>query len=287
MSGLKQIIRDKIGVQMIFNVQEARNLDVKIELLIMEQTHSTNYRRYGGVDNKALSDKGKTPLAMSEIVETVNVGVQKKKSVAVEGGKGNTSVPTKNSNPYARPFSVKYNRCGEVGHCSNEYPKRKALNVVEKDDDIVENEVCGSDRNCDYEEYEKEEYTCVVRKLMLSATRGDKAQLHKLFHTRCTVQGSLCDLVINSGSQENIISKDVVERLQLEMETHPSPYVIGWIKEVGGIQVHELLRCPSLLASTMMRCTVMWWIWMLVIFYLGVLGSMMWLSTRVGVTCIN
>ena len=86
MSGLKQIVRDKIGVQMIFNVQEARNLDVKIELLIMEQSHSTNYRRYGGVDNKALSDKGKTPLAMFEIVETINVGVQKEKSVAVEGG---------------------------------------------------------------------------------------------------------------------------------------------------------------------------------------------------------
>ena len=55
------------------------------------------------------------------------------------------------------------------------------------------------------------------------------------------MQGSLCDLIIDSGSQENIISKDVVERLQLEMETHPSPYAIRWIKEVGGIRVHE--RC--------------------------------------------
>ena len=53
------------------------------------------------------------------------------------------------------------------------------------------------------------------------------------------MQGSLCDLIIDSGSQENIISKDVVERLQLETKTHPNPYVIGWIKEVGGIWVHE------------------------------------------------
>ena len=35
---------------------------------------------------------------------------------------------------------------------------------------------------------------------MLSTTCGDKAQHHKLFHTRCTVQGSLCDLIIDSGS---------------------------------------------------------------------------------------
>ena len=50
------------------------------------------------------------------------------------------------------------------------------------------------------------------------------------------MQRSLCDLIIDSGSQENIISKDVVERQQLETETHLSPYAIRWIKEVG-IQV--------------------------------------------------
>ena len=51
------------------------------------------------------------------------------------------------------------------------------------------------------------------------------------FRTRCIAQGSLCDLIIDNGRKENIISKDV----QLETETHPSPYAIGWIKEVGGI----------------------------------------------------
>ena len=44
---------------------------MKAELLILKQTSSTNYRIYGGVDNKALSDKGKTPLVVSDTVETV------------------------------------------------------------------------------------------------------------------------------------------------------------------------------------------------------------------------
>ena len=87
---------------------------------------------------------------MSETVETVNVGVGKGKSVAVEGGKSNTSMPAKNSNPYARPFSVKCNRCGEVGHLSNECPKWKVVDIVEKDDDVVENEVCGPNGDDDY-----------------------------------------------------------------------------------------------------------------------------------------
>ena len=77
LSGLKQTIRNKFGMHMVSNVQEARNLAMKYWLLILEQTHSTNYRRYGGVDNKASSDKGKTPLVVSETVETINVGAGK------------------------------------------------------------------------------------------------------------------------------------------------------------------------------------------------------------------
>ena len=91
---------------------------------------------------------------MLHIVEIANVGVGKRKSVVVEEGKGNTSVPTKNNNPCARPFSVKYYKCGEIGHRFNECPKRKALNVVEKDDDVVDDEVYGLDGDDDYVEYE-------------------------------------------------------------------------------------------------------------------------------------
>ena len=57
----------------------------------------------------------------------------------------------------------------------------------------------------DYEEYEQEEYTCVVRKIMFSPNCSGETQRHKLFHTRCIVQRSLCDLIIDSGSQENIM----------------------------------------------------------------------------------
>ena len=54
-------------------------------------------------------------------------------------------MPAKANNPYAKLFGVKCYRCGEVGHHSNECPKQKAQNVVEKDNDVVENEVYGPD----------------------------------------------------------------------------------------------------------------------------------------------
>ena len=58
--------------------------------------------------------------------------------------------------------------------------------------------------------YEQEEYTCVVRKLMLSVKCDNETQRrHKPFRIRCTMKWSLCDFIIDSGSQENVINKDV------------------------------------------------------------------------------
>ena len=37
LSELKQSMRDKIRMQMVFSVQEARNVSMKVEFLILEQ----------------------------------------------------------------------------------------------------------------------------------------------------------------------------------------------------------------------------------------------------------
>ena len=66
------------------------------------------------------------------------------------------------------------------------------MNVVEKDDDVVENEVWGPDGDDYYEEY----HTCMVRKLMLSPKCNDETQHLEQFRTRCTVQGCVILLLI-------------------------------------------------------------------------------------------
>lgn len=58
LSGLVYTIKNKIGMHMVFSVQEAKNLAIKVELLVQEQTSS--YRGYWGVDDKAPDDKKKT-----------------------------------------------------------------------------------------------------------------------------------------------------------------------------------------------------------------------------------
>ncbi|XP_010245764.1 PREDICTED: uncharacterized protein LOC104589222 [Nelumbo nucifera] len=104
--------------------------------------------------------------------------------------------------------------------------------MVERDDEKVgDDEVyCGPDGEDEEGTYEHEEYMCVVRKLMLSQRSKDDKQRHRLFRT--------------SDSQENIIDRDVVKKLQLIPDKHPNPYTIGWIKEVGGIHVEERCKVP-------------------------------------------
>ncbi|XP_019053155.1 PREDICTED: uncharacterized protein LOC109114638 [Nelumbo nucifera] len=175
LSGLRPAIKDKIGVQMILSVQEARNLALKAKLMFQERTQAESYRRYNGSDNRPTTVDKSKPAA----------GVQ----------------------PSHPP-----NTANAIGHRSSDCPRRKAVTIVEKEEeeDVDDEVYCEPDGEDEEGPYEHEEYTCVVRKLI----------------------------------QENIICRDVVQKLQLPPEKHPNPYTIGWIKEVDGVRVEERCKVP-------------------------------------------
>lgn len=54
----------------------------------------------------------------------------------------------------------------------------------------------------------------------------------------------MCNVIIDSGSSENIVSKSLVRALQLKTESHPSPYRIGCIKKGAETRVSEVCRVP-------------------------------------------
>ncbi|KAL4204571.1 hypothetical protein AMTRI_Chr01g110540 [Amborella trichopoda] len=48
-----------------------------------------------------------------------------------------------------------------------------------------------------------------------------------------------CNLIIDGGSCENIVSQEMVDKLKLNTETHPEPYMIAWFKR--GNELPEVL----------------------------------------------
>ena len=48
-----------------------------------------------------------------------------------------------------------------------------------------------------------------------------------IFQTRCTSGGKVCQVIIDEGSCENMVSKEMVDKLNLLCEKHPHPYWIA------------------------------------------------------------
>ena len=71
----------------------------------------------------------------------------------------------------------------------------------------------------------------VIQRLLLTLRVEYGDQRNEIFRARCTISKRVCDLIIDSGSVENIASKSLVTKLGLKTKKHPSPYKIGWIKK--------------------------------------------------------
>lgn len=61
-----------------------------------------------------------------------------------------------------------------------------------------------------------------------------------IFRTRCTSKGKVCQVIIDSGSFENMVSKEMVDKLKLKCDTHPHPYQIVWFKKGNEVTINKI-----------------------------------------------
>lgn len=78
----------------------------------------------------------------------------------------------------------------------------------------------------------------VARRILSTHTKVDEDQRGNLFHTRCYVNGKVCNMIIDGGSCTNVDSSEVVDKLNLQTSKHPSPYTLQWLNNSGEIKVH-------------------------------------------------
>jgi hypothetical protein len=56
-------------------------------------------------------------------------------------------------------------------------------------------------------------------------------QRNSLFITSCKNKDRVCKVIIESGIINNLVSIDMVEKLELETTAHPSPYRVSWLQK--------------------------------------------------------
>ncbi|PIA34213.1 hypothetical protein AQUCO_03800065v1 [Aquilegia coerulea] len=61
--------------------------------------------------------------------------------------------------------------------------------------------------------------------------RHTAPQRYTFFHTRCNCKNRLCDMVNDNGSNDNLISQKMVDKLKVELVAHPRSFSIHWLND--------------------------------------------------------
>jgi hypothetical protein len=83
----------------------------------------------------------------------------------------------------------------------------------------------------------------MMRKVLLTPEKEaeNPAQRNSLFQTACKTKDRVCKVIVDSGSTDNLVSTEMVEKLELETIVHPSPYRVSWLQK--GHQVNVTKQC--------------------------------------------
>ncbi|PKU68398.1 RNA-directed DNA polymerase [Dendrobium catenatum] len=168
---------------------------------------------------------------------------------------GGASTSVENHPTMSRPTPVnqgvsarKCFKCHGFGHIASNCPTRRTITLIEEEDREVDNTVPIEDNLHDASQppsnptvIAADEGPLLVLRKVLSIQKGEPAQRHNLFRTRCTIQDRVCQVIIDSGSCENIASATLVEKLQLPTILHPKPYKLSWVRRDNELEVSR--RC--------------------------------------------
>ena len=72
---------------------------------------------------------------------------------------------------------------------------------------------------------------------MSSLHHQEEKETTKLFHIKIQVKKTKIDALFNFGSWANLIATDLVNKLGLEVHSHPIPYPLGWVNKDAEIKV--------------------------------------------------
>ncbi|XP_024177783.1 uncharacterized protein LOC112183652 [Rosa chinensis] len=229
LGGLRKEIHDVVVLQQYWSYNDVYKLASEVEKqLKVRQKRPSNEDSY----HKQIAAKWVAP-SETDKNEEQKIEFQNNSTNLKEGGK-----------------PKKCFKCSGLGHIASECPNRRVVNLVEEIGETSEarhGELMISD-DCHY--YNDEEVTwsdqgesLVIRRTMNASKIEEHLdwRRHNIFHTKCTSNGKVCQVIIDGGSCENIVAQEMVDKLNLQTERKPISYKLQWFKKGSDVVVNQ--RC--------------------------------------------
>ncbi|KAK9724128.1 hypothetical protein RND81_05G050200 [Saponaria officinalis] len=236
--GLNEKIAEKVRMQPLSSFDDVVNLSLKVEKM-----------------GKA---KGAPPKATPKLVQTktyhdIRMGEMPGPATSP------TPTPNKGKTPMGQRTMENKKKCFQCqgyGHFRKDCPSKRTLSAVEVETWEKEGLV----------EYELEEITTedgaveegssqdmivaspdtghnlVLWRIMHSQhTPLEKDQRSLIFRSRCTIQGRVCNLIIDGESCTNVASTTMVNK---NTQDHPTPYKLRWLNKGAEVRVDKQCLIP-------------------------------------------
>jgi hypothetical protein len=246
MNGLRYDIQDELSMATIQTVEDAYQMALKAKEKLNRKPAQRGRGRSQSKGKSVAQDKfqkskdeWKKPQMRTERGGSSQRGQHaEQRRQQIEQGGGYTDAntfPRTRGRGRGRGGIITCYTCGKNGHKAVDCPDRKT--------DKGEAHIAQAQRRDAEEEDAKDERSLMMHKVLLTPKKEveDAVQRNRIFRTTCKTKDRKCQVIMDSGSTDNLVSTEMVEKLELETTDHPSPYKVSWLQK--GHQVNVTKQC--------------------------------------------
>ena len=245
LGGLKWSIQEEISLWTPTTVHKCFQLALKVEDKNRRKQDSNSRGRGRGRDSRGhrggYGGRSNEPKATgdSKLIEQSGETSGRGNFTRGRGFGGGARGRSNNFSRGSHFANMKCYHCGQLGHPAYRCPEKASSSQGDKKITYVQEECSNnitSEVNLDSE---KGENLMFRRVLIKEPSKEEPKQRRALFRIKCKILGKVCKVIVDSGSTDNIISEEAVQKLKLTKIPHDHPYRVTWLNKGQNVLVNE------------------------------------------------